>query len=916
MRKTFTIEILNTTIRAYSTIDNQIKNETTNEKFSPPRDALDTLAKALRTTSQKLLERGLEEVEVEVNTSHDIRKSSLVAAEEIYNSVFSLDIHSHYQVLLNSLSSHEILCINMKISEGLAHYPWELMFYGKNFLALNKRITINRVQDLNRDYTPSNEYEKISEKINVLIICGNDEQLDLKKEVDRIKHALESKEISVSIDILEKASITKIQAKLQEDRYHIIHFLGHGEKGKLEIYNDRGRIVTLPVDQLKNIIYDSPRQPILVWLNSCSSAATTTGSELDNMATILINFGVSAVIANQTPIMDNTAITLADSFYKELVKGHSVDVALMKARHAFSGLNDTLEWATPVLYLRHHQDPPAIFHREDPIVEPPTPLSYLANFATILEVTLTKPKIKFGRHPGGWPKDDRLTARLNQIYTDGKRDTNLFIYIIVNILFGLAVQSRIPNLLPQRDVWIVVSSTLVFWMFWSIIFYWIQIMMGFKENLMEVTLRTLRVLSTVYVSASVVMAFVKIVLDVNNVVIIYFIAQFILLCFYLFLAHKRQSVFFNIATLLYILLFSAFNMASFARIQLMLGPGPTTSAKLEVIATTKSLTVTSIVLDNQDTIWFGTEEAQEKGALYRINQDPAGTWAITRVLALEYPVTELIIDCRDNVWVALKNLGVQVYHSPTQQATILTPAATNDFLATQGQKSGWMPSKTILAMASTPCSGMAPEVHVWLGFANGGVRRLAYKGEYPRLEEGNLRLEQDPALVSLHDPTDNTRELISTDLLYTGNKLWIATTRGLWLLSNPITGTLALQQFGPTARVLSLASDESGTLWAGTSQSLIKTNGTPGQTIVYSRTNTLFDKESSLRPVAVYANDVWIGSYCNEKDLCWPLSIFTKGGTLEAFPQPVSFKQVRKLLVDRKNRLWIVTEQGIIVCTN
>src|SRR5262249_24853507 len=65
--------------------------------------------------------------------------------------------------------------------------------------------------------------------------------------------------------------------------------------------------------------------------------------------------GVSAVAAMQYEISDPAAVAFARGFYAAVACGRGVDDAVSSGRVAILGLSDrTLEWVTPVLYLRGH----------------------------------------------------------------------------------------------------------------------------------------------------------------------------------------------------------------------------------------------------------------------------------------------------------------------------------------------------------------------------------------------------------------------------------------------------------------------------------------------------------------------------------------------------------------------------------
>jgi CHAT domain len=72
-------------------------------------------------------------------------------------------------------------------------------------------------------------------------------------------------------------------------------------------------------------------------------------------AAALVQGGVSAVTAMQYEITDPAAVAFARGFYSAIAHRRGIDEAVSSGRVAIIGLDSqTLEWVTPVLYLRHH----------------------------------------------------------------------------------------------------------------------------------------------------------------------------------------------------------------------------------------------------------------------------------------------------------------------------------------------------------------------------------------------------------------------------------------------------------------------------------------------------------------------------------------------------------------------------------
>ena len=91
----------------------------------------------------------------------------------------------------------------------------------------------------------------------------------------------------------------------------------------------------------------------LVLLNACEGARGGSQDIFSSTASILVRRGIPAVVAMQYPITDRVAVEFAGSFYESLADGLPVDAAVAEARKAVSiAVTDTVEWGTPVLFMR------------------------------------------------------------------------------------------------------------------------------------------------------------------------------------------------------------------------------------------------------------------------------------------------------------------------------------------------------------------------------------------------------------------------------------------------------------------------------------------------------------------------------------------------------------------------------------
>jgi hypothetical protein len=141
--------------------------------------------------------------------------------------------------------------------------------------------------------------------------------------------------------------------------WHAVHFIGHGDfdpargEGILALTREDGRVDLVEASRLVDLLRQARPMPRLVLLNSCAGAAMGAKDLFSGTAAALVRGGVSAVAAMQYEISDLAAIAFSRGFYGALACGRAVDDAVSSGRVAIVGLNGrTLEWVTPVLYLR------------------------------------------------------------------------------------------------------------------------------------------------------------------------------------------------------------------------------------------------------------------------------------------------------------------------------------------------------------------------------------------------------------------------------------------------------------------------------------------------------------------------------------------------------------------------------------
>ena len=185
--------------------------------------------------------------------------------------------------------------------------------------------------------------------------------LDVGGERERLEEALRPHLDSGRVELkwLDEVTWTGVHRKLLEEQWHVLHFVGHGtydvetDEGVLAFVGRDGRADYVTASSLADLLDEAEPTPRLVVLNSCQSGAGGTTDLFSGTAAALAHSGIRAVAAMQFSISDTAAIEFARGFYTALAYGRGIDEAVRSGRIGILGMGrGTLEWVTPVLYLR------------------------------------------------------------------------------------------------------------------------------------------------------------------------------------------------------------------------------------------------------------------------------------------------------------------------------------------------------------------------------------------------------------------------------------------------------------------------------------------------------------------------------------------------------------------------------------
>ena len=245
---------------------------------------------------------------------------------------------------------------------ALASLPWEAMFDQAAGAYVCRQDQLVRHVPVASVPTPL----RVRPPLRILGVVSSPRglpALDVEKEQDQLTRAL-ARPASKGLAELHwapSATWADLQDLLLDGEWHVLHFIGHGDfdpgrdEGVLALTGEDGRADLVAAHRMVDLLRQARPMPRLVVLNSCSGAAGGVSDLFSGTAAALVRGGVSAVAAMQYEISDSAAVAFARGFYAAIARGRGVDDAVSSGRVAILGVSDrTLEWVTPVLYLRGH----------------------------------------------------------------------------------------------------------------------------------------------------------------------------------------------------------------------------------------------------------------------------------------------------------------------------------------------------------------------------------------------------------------------------------------------------------------------------------------------------------------------------------------------------------------------------------
>ena len=279
----------------------------------------------------------------------------------LFESAFTGSVASAYRTSMAVASERgESVQIALRLTApGLAALPWEALYDPETQRYLCRKDPLVRNVP-----APDSPRLQITAPLRVLGMISSPRglpTLDVELERERLEEALKPHidDGRVELQWLDEVSWDGLHYKLLERAWHVLHFIGHGtydtdtDEGVLAFVGRDGRADYVSASALADLLDEAEPTPRLVVLNSCQSGAGSATDLFSGTAAALAHSGIRAVAAMQFSISDSAALAFARGFYAALAHGRGIDEAVRSGRIGILGLGrGTLEWVTPVLYLR------------------------------------------------------------------------------------------------------------------------------------------------------------------------------------------------------------------------------------------------------------------------------------------------------------------------------------------------------------------------------------------------------------------------------------------------------------------------------------------------------------------------------------------------------------------------------------
>lgn len=338
----------------------------TQEVSQVPFDKAQLQARLAALSDTLVRARGARDVVPAATDSHAAQTAARELGGILFETLFVGDVRNLFVQSLREATQQPERGLRVRFRTQvpeLAALPWEFLYDRRpgSFICLSSATPFVRFLDVQQ---PADALA-VGTRLNILGMVaspGGLPALDVAREKARMEQAIADSRRRglVNLTWLEGQTWRALKDAIGPGSgpWHIFHFIGHGgfneqaEEGTLALASDDGHLHLLSATHLGRVLADH-RSLRLVVLNACDGAKAGKRDIFSSVGATLARRGIPAVLAMQEAITDRAAIELTRTFYEALAHGLPVDTAVTEARIAINVcINNSLEWGTPVLFMR------------------------------------------------------------------------------------------------------------------------------------------------------------------------------------------------------------------------------------------------------------------------------------------------------------------------------------------------------------------------------------------------------------------------------------------------------------------------------------------------------------------------------------------------------------------------------------
>jgi hypothetical protein len=315
-----------------------------------------------------------------------------VLGKHLYKALFDDYVNGHLERGLRDLPSEELLRIELRFEgdsePSRSGWPWEYLYSPtkEKFVALLGDLVLSRQLKVN---VSKESFETVKPKVLLVVAGPGDEgPVVCDAVITKVEELRDQGKIDLVEPLVERidrkdlpqpdpyepiASRAKFEALVKSEQPHIIHFIGHGQRGgrngQLALVGKDGKADWVNGERFAEIARQS-KELKLAFLQACESALPDPDPHgpTSSVARELFRSGTPAVVAMQAKVENEIANTFACEFYRALGQRDPVDLAVAKGRAAIRNLEseaikkkskneakNLAAFGVPVLYLRRFE---------------------------------------------------------------------------------------------------------------------------------------------------------------------------------------------------------------------------------------------------------------------------------------------------------------------------------------------------------------------------------------------------------------------------------------------------------------------------------------------------------------------------------------------------------------------------------